>query len=129
MARILLEATEIEVVEDVAHVLGKIVNARDGVREDGDRIVAPAGWIVVSALGTGTQLYLQVARISCVSEGSGRVVDSDRKHDVPAREAQVPVQFDRTSVERRYGDVGEGDEVTLGGVEHVGDTAAVAVAR
>jgi hypothetical protein len=122
MACVLLEETEIEVAEDVEQVLGKIVHARDG-------IAAPAGWIVLSAPGTGAQIFMQVARIACVWEGSGGVVGGDREHDVPASEAQVGVQLDRPPVERRHGHVGEGDEVPLGGVEHVRHTAAVAIAR
>ncbi len=129
MACVLMEGAEIDVAETVEYVLRKIVHARDGVRGDGDTLLAPAGWIVLSVPVTGGQIFLQVAHIACVWEGSSRLVGGHREHDVPASEAEVPVQLDRPSVERRYGDVGEGDEVTLGGVEYVRYAAAVAVAR
>ena len=51
-----------------------------------------------------------------------------REDDVVAGEAQIGMQFDGAPVERGHGRVGERDEVALGGVEHVGDAAAIAVA-
>jgi hypothetical protein len=68
MARILLDETEIEVAEEVDEVLGKIVNAKDGLRRGNGAIIAPPGWLLVSAAGTGEEIYLQVARIAYVRE-------------------------------------------------------------
>jgi len=68
MARILLDETEIEVAEEVDEVLGKIVNAKDGLRRGNGAIIAPPGWLLVSAAGTGEEIYLQVARIGYVRE-------------------------------------------------------------
>jgi len=68
MARILLDETEIEVDEDVEDVLGKIVNAKDGLRRGNGAIIAPPGWVVLSTSGTGEEIYLQVYRIAFVRE-------------------------------------------------------------
>lgn len=69
MARILLDETEIEVAEDVEDILNRIVNSRDGLRRGSGAIVAPPGWVIVTALGSGDEIYLQVARIGYVREG------------------------------------------------------------
>jgi hypothetical protein len=66
MARIVLDDTEIEVSESVEEILAKIVSSRDGLRLGGGAIVAPAGWLVATALGSDDQIYVQVARIGCV---------------------------------------------------------------
>jgi hypothetical protein len=68
MARILLDETEIEVAEEVEEVLGRIVNARDGLRRGSGAIIAPPGWVLLTASGTGEEIYLQVARIAYVRE-------------------------------------------------------------
>ena len=68
MARILLDETEIEVAEDVEDILNKIVNSRDGLRRGSGAIVAPPGWVIVTAVGSGDEIYLQVARIGYVRE-------------------------------------------------------------
>ncbi len=68
MARILLDETEIEVAEDVEDVLGRIVNARDGLRRGSGAIIAPPGWVTLTASGTGEEMYVQVARIAYVRE-------------------------------------------------------------
>ena len=68
MARILLDETEIEVVEDVEDVLARIVNARDGLRRGSGAIVAPPGWVILTASGGSEELYVQVARIAYVRE-------------------------------------------------------------
>jgi hypothetical protein len=67
MARILLDETEIEVNEDVEEVLNKIVNARDGLRRGSGAIIAPPGWVILTAAG-GEEIYVQVARIAYVRE-------------------------------------------------------------
>jgi hypothetical protein len=68
MARILLDETEIEVAENVEDILNKIVNSRDGLRRGSGAIVAPPGWVIVTAAGSGDEIYLQVARIGYVRE-------------------------------------------------------------
>jgi hypothetical protein len=68
MARILLDDTEIEVREDVADALNRIVNSRDGLRHGSGAIVAPPGWVTLTAADNGEALYVQVARIGYVRE-------------------------------------------------------------
>jgi hypothetical protein len=68
MARILLDDTEVEVSEEVDDVLGRIVNSRDGLRRGSGAIVAPAGWIVLTASDGDDPIYVQVARIGYVRE-------------------------------------------------------------
>jgi hypothetical protein len=68
MARILLDAVEIEVTEDVEGLMSKIVNSRDGLRRGSGAIIAPSGWVIVTAAGTGEEIYVQVGRIGYVRE-------------------------------------------------------------
>jgi hypothetical protein len=68
MARILLGESEIDVSEDAEDILNRIVNSRDGVRRGSGAIVAPPGWVIVTASDTGDPIYVQVARIACVRE-------------------------------------------------------------
>ena len=68
MARILFDGTTIEVSEDVEDVLNRIVNSRDGLRRGSGAILAPTGWVVLTALGAGDSMFVQVARIACVRE-------------------------------------------------------------
>jgi hypothetical protein len=68
MARILLDETEIEVAEDAEEVLTRIVNARDGLRRGSGAIIAPPGWVTLTASVGGEELYVQVARIAYVRE-------------------------------------------------------------
>jgi hypothetical protein len=68
MARILLDDTEIEVSEDVEDVLTRIVNARDGLRRGSGAIIAPPGWVILTASEGNEELYVQVARIAYVRE-------------------------------------------------------------
>jgi hypothetical protein len=67
MARILLGETEIEVREDVEETLKRIVDARDGLRRGSGAIVAPPGWVILTAADT-SEIYVQVARIGYVRE-------------------------------------------------------------
>jgi hypothetical protein len=67
MARILLDEIEIEVAEDVEETLGRIVNARDGLRRGDGAILAPPGWVILTAADT-SEIYVQVARIGYVRE-------------------------------------------------------------
>jgi hypothetical protein len=67
MARMLLGDTEIEVSEDVEETLNRIVNARDGLRRGSGAIVAPPGWVILTAADM-SEIYVQVARIGYVRE-------------------------------------------------------------
>lgn len=67
MARILLGEAEINVAEDVEDTLNRIVNARDGLRRGNGAIMAPAGWVILTA-DDGSDIYVQVTRIACVRE-------------------------------------------------------------
>jgi hypothetical protein len=69
MARIMLDVTEIEVSEEVEEILNRIVNSRDGLRRGSGAIVAPPGWVILTAQDTSDEIYVQVARIGCVREG------------------------------------------------------------
>jgi hypothetical protein len=69
MARIMLDVTEIEVSEEVGEILNRIVNSRDGLRRGSGAIVAPPGWVILTAQDTSDEIYVQVARIGCVREG------------------------------------------------------------
>jgi hypothetical protein len=68
MARILLDETEIDVIEEVEEILSRIVNSRDGLRRGSGAIVAPPGWVTLTASPTGEQIYIQVSRIAFVRE-------------------------------------------------------------
>ena len=68
MARILLGGTETTVAEEVAEVLGRIVAAKDGIRNSGGAILAPPGWAVLTAADTGDELYVQTEHIAYVRE-------------------------------------------------------------
>jgi hypothetical protein len=67
MARILLDETEVEVAEEVEEILNRVVNSRDGLRRGSGAIVAPPGWVVLTAPNTG-EIYIQVARIAYIRE-------------------------------------------------------------
>jgi hypothetical protein len=69
MARILLDETEIDVSEDVEEILNRIVHSRDGLRRGSGAIVAPPGWLLVTAPHSGDPIYVQVARIGYVCDG------------------------------------------------------------
>jgi hypothetical protein len=47
--------------------LNRIVNARDGLRRGNGAIVAPPGWVILTATD-GSDIYVQVARIAYVRE-------------------------------------------------------------
>jgi hypothetical protein len=66
MARILLDATEVDVAEDVEEILNRIVNSRDGLRLGSGTIIAPPGWVHLTAMVTEEPIYVQVARIGFV---------------------------------------------------------------
>lgn len=68
MGRILLDEIELQVSEDAGDILARIVNARDGLRLGSGSIIAPPGWVVLTAID-GEPVYIQVANISYVREG------------------------------------------------------------
>lgn len=68
MARILLDDMEIEVSEGAEDILNRIVNSRDGLRRGSGAIVAPPGWVILTAPDAGDPIYVQVARIGYVRE-------------------------------------------------------------
>jgi hypothetical protein len=68
MARILLGESEIDVFEGAEDVLRRVMSSGEGVRRAGGEIVAPPGWLALSAPETGDPIYVQVARIGYVRE-------------------------------------------------------------
>jgi hypothetical protein len=66
MGRILIDSKELEVSEDLETILAHIASSKDGVRLGSGVIVAPKGWIVLTAPETGEPIYVQVARIAYV---------------------------------------------------------------
>jgi cell wall assembly regulator SMI1 len=68
MARVLLGETEVEVSEEVEDIMGRIINSRDGLRRGSGTMVAPPGWVVLTADVTGDEIYIQVANIGYVRE-------------------------------------------------------------
>ena len=69
MGRILIDSKELEVSEDLEGILAQIVSSRDGVRLGSGVVVAPAGWVMLTAPETGDPIYVQVARIGWVRTG------------------------------------------------------------
>jgi len=68
MGRILLDNIEVDVAEDSEDILTRIVNSRDGLRLGSGAIVAPPGWVLLTASDTQSPIYVQVARIGFVRE-------------------------------------------------------------
>jgi hypothetical protein len=66
MGRILIDSKELEVSEDVEGILAHIASSKDGLRLSSGVIVAPPGWIMLTAPETGDPIYVQVARIGYV---------------------------------------------------------------
>ena len=66
MGRILVDSKELDVSEDVDGILAHIVGSKDGVRLGSGVVVAPAGWVVLTAPETGEPIYVQVSRIGYV---------------------------------------------------------------
>jgi hypothetical protein len=64
--RILIDSTELKVSEDVDGILEHIVRSKDGVRLGSGVVIAPAGWVALTAPGTGDPIYVQVARTGYV---------------------------------------------------------------
>jgi hypothetical protein len=68
MGRILLDDIEVDVAEDAEEILTRIVNSRDGLRLGSGTIVAPPGWVLLTAADTQSPIYVQVARVGYVRE-------------------------------------------------------------
>jgi hypothetical protein len=68
MGRLLIDHIEVDVAEDTEDILKRIVNSRDGLRHGSGAIVAPAGWVVLTAAENDSPIYVQVARIGYVRE-------------------------------------------------------------
>ncbi len=68
MARILFDETEVYVSEVAEEVLNRVVNSKDGLRRGSGEIIAPPGWLSLTAPDTGESIYVQVARIGWVRE-------------------------------------------------------------
>ena len=68
LARIMLEGTEVAVSEGAEEELNRIVNSRDGLRHGSGAIVAPPGWVILTAPDSEGAIYFQVARIGWVRE-------------------------------------------------------------
>ncbi len=68
MARILLDQTEIDVVEEADKILATIVNARDGLRHGSGAILAPPGWISLTQPGLEEAIFIQVSHIAAVRD-------------------------------------------------------------
>ena len=66
MASILFDQAALSVSEDVDEVLSRVVNARDGLRRGNGSILAPAGWIVLTEIGSDEPIYVQVTRVGYV---------------------------------------------------------------
>jgi hypothetical protein len=58
----------------------------------------------------------------------GLLRGADGEDDVAASDREEGVALGRPAVEGRQGDLGESEEIALGGVQHVGDAAAIPVA-
>ncbi|HYB24307.1 MAG TPA: hypothetical protein VED41_10945 [Solirubrobacteraceae bacterium] len=68
MALILLGETETAVAEELDDVLALIVAAKDGIRNSSGNILAPPGWVLLTASDTGERIYVQAERIGYVRE-------------------------------------------------------------
>jgi hypothetical protein len=66
MTRILVGNTELGVAEELEDVLNRIVNSRDGIRLGSGAIVAPPGWLALTASDTDEPLYVQATRVGYV---------------------------------------------------------------
>ena len=66
MGRIVIDSEELEVSEDVEDILAHIVSSKDGLRLSSGKIIAPPGWVMLTAPETGDLIYVQVARIGYV---------------------------------------------------------------
>ncbi len=68
MAQILLGVNEMSVDEGKEDVLSRIVASKDGLRSGSGAILAPPGWMVLTASGTGEQIYFQTVHIAWVRD-------------------------------------------------------------
>ncbi len=68
MALVLLGDTETSVAEEMQDVLSQIVASKDGLRSGSGVIVAPPGWISLTASDTGDPIYIQAAHVLSVRD-------------------------------------------------------------
>ena len=68
MARILLGGRETSVAEEVDDVLARIVASKDGIRNPGGIILAPPGWLALTAADTDDPIFVQTEHIGYVRE-------------------------------------------------------------
>jgi hypothetical protein len=68
MARILFDQGTLEVSESTEEVLQFVVKSRDGLRSADGKIIAPAGWVVLTEADGGAPAYVQVGRIGAIGE-------------------------------------------------------------
>jgi hypothetical protein len=68
MARILLGGRETSVSEEVDDVLARIVASKDGIRNPGGIILAPTGWLRLTAADSGEHMFVQTEHIGYVRE-------------------------------------------------------------
>lgn len=68
MALVLLGDTATSVAEGMEDVLSRIVASKDGLRSASGTIVAPPGWIALTASDTGDPVYIQTVHVRSVSE-------------------------------------------------------------
>jgi hypothetical protein len=68
MARILLGGTETSVSEEVGEVLALVVQSKDGIRNTSGTILAPPGWVKLTAADTGDRIYVHAEHIALVRE-------------------------------------------------------------
>jgi hypothetical protein len=68
MARILVGGTETSVAEEMSEVLALVVQSKDGIRNSSGTILAPAGWLKLTAADSGDGLYVQAEHIGYVRE-------------------------------------------------------------
>jgi|HubBroStandDraft_1064217.scaffolds.fasta_scaffold1676309_1 hypothetical protein len=68
MARILVGGTETSVAEEMSDVLALVVQSKDGIRNTSGTILAPSGWLKLTAADSGDQMYVQAEHIGYVRE-------------------------------------------------------------
>jgi hypothetical protein len=68
MARIQVGGTETSVAEEMSEVLALVVQSKDGIRNTSGTILAPPGWVKLTAADSGDGLYVQAEHIGYVRE-------------------------------------------------------------
>jgi hypothetical protein len=68
MALVLLGEIETSVAEGLEDVLSRIVASKDGLRSGSGAIVAPPGWITLTASDTDDPIYIQASHVVSVRD-------------------------------------------------------------